>query len=278
MNDRIKLNDYKQQIANLYSSRSSNYDKGAWHPQIAHRLVEYARVSPGQQILDLATGTGMVAIETAQIVGSEGHVLGIDISDGMLEVARSKANILGLNNIEFILADVEALDLPANSFDRIFCSSAMIWMSDLIGALKLWYRFLKPEGLLSFHAFPETSFVGGVVAQQILDRYGISLLFNQPTGTVDKCDDLLHKAGFAEIDIQTERDGSYISLDRAKKMWLDNGLSPTPGQYPNPLLTLPSEQLARAKMEFDAELEKLNTNRGIWNDTTTFYVFGRKLA
>jgi hypothetical protein len=154
----------------------------------------------------------------------------------------------------------------------------MIWMSDLIGALKLWYRFLKPEGLLSFHAFPETSFVGGVVAQQILDRYGISLLFNQPTGTVDKCDDLLHKAGFAEIDIQTERDGSYISLDRAKKMWLDNGLSPTPGQYPNPLLTLPSEQLARAKMEFDAELEKLNTNRGIWNDTTTFYVFGRKLA
>lgn len=72
MNYPIELNDYKQQVANLYSGRSSNYDNGDWHPRIAQRLVKYAQLNLRQQILDIATGTGMVAIEAAQIVGTEG--------------------------------------------------------------------------------------------------------------------------------------------------------------------------------------------------------------
>ncbi|NEO98628.1 MAG: methyltransferase domain-containing protein [Symploca sp. SIO2E9] len=276
MNYQAELNDYKQQIANLYNQRSSSYDNSDWHRQIAHHLVKYAKLSPGQQILDLATGTGMVAIEASQIVGTEGQVIGIDISPGMLSQAKRKTKALGLSNIEFLLADAEALNLPANSFDHIFCSSALIWMSDLVGALRLWHRFLKPGGLLSFHAFADTAFVGGVIEQKVLEKYGVSLLFSKPTGTVEKCYDLLLQAGFEEIDIQTEQDGSYISLEKAKGMWLDNGSSPIPGQYPNPLLKLSSEQLAQAKVEFDVELEMLETEQGIWNDVTIFYTFGRK--
>lgn len=287
MNSQIELNDYKQQVADLYSGRASNYDdgdNGDWHLRIAQRLVKYAQLNPRQQILDIATGTGMVAIEAAQIVETEGRVIGIDISAEMLDVAKQKSKMLGLSNIEFLLADAETLDFPANSFDRIFCSSAFIWMSDLIGALKLWHQFLKPGGLLSFHAFADTAFVEGVVSRKVLEKYGISLLLNKPTGTVKKCYDLLQQAGFEEIDLQTEQDGSYISLEKAKRMWLwlNNGLSPIPGQYPNPLLKLSSEQLAPAQAELDAELdaelERLNTKQGIWNDTTIFYTFARKTA
>ncbi len=276
MNHPIKLNDYKQQIANLYSDRSANYDRGDWHPRIARRLVEHARLNSGQHVLDIATGTGMVAIEAAQIVGTSGRVIGIDLSAGMLDVAKQKARSLGLNNLEFLLADAEALNLPANSCDRIFCSSAFIWMSDLIAALRLWYQLLKPEGLLGFHAFAETAFITGVVAQKVLKKYGVSLLLNKPTGTAEKCHNLLQRAGFDEINIKTETDGSYISLEKAKQMWLNLSSMPIPGQYPNPLSKLPAEQLLKAKNEFDAELEKLNTNRGIWNDATVFYTFGRK--
>ena len=68
MNELIELDEYKQQIADIYSSRSDNYDNGEWHPRIAHHLVESARLQTGMQILDIATGTGMVAIEAAQIV------------------------------------------------------------------------------------------------------------------------------------------------------------------------------------------------------------------
>ncbi|MCC5636746.1 protein-L-isoaspartate(D-aspartate) O-methyltransferase [Nostoc sp. CHAB 5844] len=73
----LKLNDYKQQIADLYSRRSLTYDQSDWHLQIAHRLVEYAQLSTGQHILDIATGTAMVAIQAAQVVGAGGEVVNL---------------------------------------------------------------------------------------------------------------------------------------------------------------------------------------------------------
>jgi ubiquinone/menaquinone biosynthesis C-methylase UbiE len=272
----VELNKYKQQIADLYSSRSDSYDRGDWHPRIAHRLVEYANLRTGQQVLDIATGTGMVAIEAAQIVGSTGQVIGIDISTGMIEQARRKAEGLGLSNIEFQLADAEALNFPSDRFDYIFCSSAFIWMSDLLGALRLWHQLLTPGGILGFHAFADTAFVGGVVSQRVLEKYGISLLLSKPTGTVKKCHDLLQQAGFEVVDIKSESEGDYISLARAKGMWAGNGSFPAPGQHPHPSLNLTSEQLAQARVEFDAELEAMQTEQGIWDDGTIFYVFGQK--
>jgi ubiquinone/menaquinone biosynthesis C-methylase UbiE len=278
MTDRLKLDEYKQQIADLYSGRSAGYDNGAWHPRIAHRLVEYADIRPGQQVLDIATGTGMVAIEAAQIVGDEGHVIGIDIATEMVDRAIQKVAGLGLNNIEFQVADAENLDFPDGSFDLIFCSSAFIWMSDLLGALKHWHRLLKPGGTLGFHAFAETAFVAGVLSQQVLAKYSVSLLLSKPTGTVEKCHDLLQQAGFESIDIKTEPDGNYISLEKAKTMWAGNPSFPTPGQYPNPLLKLTPVQLAQARVEFDAELSLLQTEQGIWDDGTIFYVFGQSVV
>ena len=271
-----ELDLYKQQVADLYSNRSATYDQGDWHPRIAERLVEYAQLRSGQHILDIATGTGMVAIAASQIVGNEGRVVALDIAEGMLEQCRQKVASLGLNNIELQLADAETLDFPDNSFDYIFCSSALIWMSDLLGALRLWYRFLKPNGKIGFHAFADTAFVGGVVSQKVFEKYGVSLLFNKPTGTIEKCQDLLHQSGYKKINIISEQDGSYISLEKAKRMWSGDSLSPVPGQYPNPLLKLSFEHLTQAKIEFEMELETLQTEQVIWNDITIFYVFGQK--
>jgi ubiquinone/menaquinone biosynthesis C-methylase UbiE len=275
MSNQPKLDKYKQEIADLYTRRSQNYDNSDWHLQIAQRLVEYGRVSRGQQVLDIATGTGHVAIAAAQIVGAEGLVIGVDISAGMLKVARNKALELNLNNTELLLADAENLDFPGNSCDRIFCSSAFIWMSDLHAALIHWHTFLKPGGILGIHAFADTAFVGGVVTQKVAEKYGISFNMSKPTGTVEKCRDLLQQAGFKEIEIQIEQDGSYISLEKAKAMWAGSS-HPAPGQYPPPLSTLSTEQLAQAKAEFEAELEALQTEQGSWNDITTFYVFDKK--
>lgn len=275
MNNLSELDKYKQEIADLYTRRSQTYDNSDWHLQIAHRLVEYGRVSRGQKVLDIATGTGHVAIAAAQIVGSEGRVIGIDISPGMLAVARNKALELNLNNTEFLLGDAENLDLQDNTFDRIFCSSAFIWMSNLHAALTHWHRFIKPGGIIGFHAFADTAFVGGVVTQQVAEKYGISFNMSKPIGTVEKCRNLLEQVGFKEIEIKIEQDGSYISLEKAKAMWAGNS-HPAPGQYPPPLSTLSTEQLAQAQAEFEAEIEALETEQGIWNDITTFYVFGQK--
>lgn len=275
MNHPPKLDRYKQEIADLYSRRSPTYDTSDWHLQIARRLVEYGQVSSGQRVLDIATGTGHVAIAAAEIVGDGGAVVGVDISSGMLDRARQKALELGFNNAEFLLADAETIDLPNNSFDRIFCSSAFIWMSDLRAALTRWHNFLKPGGIISIHAFADTAFVGGVVTQKVAEKYGVSFNMSKPTGTVEKCRSLLDRSGFEEIDIKIEQGGGYITLEKAKAMWAGSS-HPAPGQYPPPLSILSPEQLAQAKAEFEGELAALETNRGVWNDITTFYVFGKK--
>jgi ubiquinone/menaquinone biosynthesis C-methylase UbiE len=272
----IELDEYKQQISDIYISRSANYDQSEWHPRIAHHLVKSAQIQTGKQVLDIATGTGLVAIAAAQIADTEGRVIGIDISTGMIDVARQKAQALGLHNIEFKLADGEALDFPANTFDYIFCSSALIWMSDLHGALQHWQQLLRPGGKLGFHAFAETAFISGVITQKVLEKYGVSLLLNKPTGTVTKCRYLLQQTGYKSIEIESVPDGNWISLAKAKGMWAEPGSFPAPGQHPHPALQLTTAQLEQAKIEFDAELDKLQTDRGIWDDGTIFYAFGRK--
>ncbi len=272
----MKLDQYKQQIADLYSRRSSTYDEAEWHHQIAHRLVEQAQINPGQQVLDIATGTGMVAIEAAQIVGDEGRVIAVDISTGMLEQLKRKIETFKLNNIEIMLADAEALELAENSCDRILCSSALIWLIDIPATLRNWHRFLKPGGIIGFHGFADTAFIGGVIQKQVLKKYGVSLIYNESTGTAEKCHNLLQQAGFKDIEVKTEQYGNYISLEQAKQMWVENPNSPTPGLLTNPLSQLTPAQLEQAKTAFDAELETLVTEQGIWNDISIHFTLGRK--
>ncbi|MBD2492801.1 class I SAM-dependent methyltransferase [Nostoc sp. FACHB-280] len=275
MPDQLRLSDYKQQIADLFNRRSPTYDQSEWHLQIAHRLVEYAQLRPGDQVLDIATGTAMAAIAAAQVVGAGGKVIGIDISSGMLAQAQQKVTELGLTNIEFQLADAESLNFPANSFDCILCSSALIWLENFTGALHHWHQFLKPGGLLGFHAFAETAFIASIVVQKVLAKYGIALYLNQPTGTTEKCRHLLEAAGYDCIEIISEQYGSYVNLEQAKGMWLGSSY-PAPGQFPNPFSQLSTQEVEQVKAEFELELAALETAQGIWNDITTFFTFGRK--
>ncbi|KAB8331375.1 methyltransferase domain-containing protein [Scytonema tolypothrichoides VB-61278] len=270
----LKLNDYKQQIADVYNRRSHNYDESEWHLRIAHRLVEYAQISPGYDVLDIATGTGHVAIEVAQTVGSSGKVVGVDISTQMLSHARRKVEALGLSNVELQLADAEALNFPANSFDRILCANAFPLMADMEATLRQWIGFLKPNGIVGFHALADTALVGVVIWQKVFEKYGVSRELSEPTGTVEKCHNLLERAGFEAIEIKTEQYGSYISLEEARQRWTISSY-PAP-KFSNTLFQLSPEQLEEIKAEFDAQLEALVTENGIWNDGTSFFAFGRK--
>ena len=80
-------------------------------------LLRQARVSTGQTILDVATGTGIVAEAAAQIVGHSGSVIGVDVSRGMLAVAERR--LAPLQNVTIKVMDAQALDMPDASVDTI---------------------------------------------------------------------------------------------------------------------------------------------------------------
>ena len=92
-------------------SRPSRWVAVSWAARgLARRLLGYAGLRPGEKVLDVATGTGLVALPAARLVLPSGFVTGIDLSDGMLSKARENAAELGLTNVTFGQADADTLE------------------------------------------------------------------------------------------------------------------------------------------------------------------------
>ncbi len=109
------------------------------------RVVAEAAVHPGQHILDVGTGTGVLIPYLLEAMQEEGHILAIDISSGMLEVAGRKAFPA---NVDFLQADIAESGLPENRYDRIFCNAVFPHFTDKSKALSEIRRLLKPGGRL----------------------------------------------------------------------------------------------------------------------------------
>src|SRR5437763_1435369 len=95
---------------------------------LTDRMV--AEVSPGQRVLDIASGCGEPAIAMAEKVGPQGSVLGTDLVEDMLVFAREHAAARGLTNIEFRHVDGEELDVPPGSFDVVTMRWGLMFMPD----------------------------------------------------------------------------------------------------------------------------------------------------
>ncbi len=270
MTQQTIANEYKQEIIAFYQART-NYDNDFTYRR-AIPLVELAQLQPGQHVLDVATGTGIVAIAASQIVGSEGKVIGVDFTPGMLEQARRKIAAAGLQNIELIEGDAETITFNDESFDAIFCATAIVLLSDIPAALRNWHRFLKKGGVVAFSCWSATSFFTPVITK-VCAKYGFYLPnLHEPLGTSEKCSALLQEIGFQDIEIKTEQFGSYLSLDDAKNFWKGKWLHANG----HPLLHLSDEQIDQLKAEFRAEVETLVTEKGVWSENTTFFVMGKK--
>ena len=269
------MNGYKQQVIEFYNSRTTyDYEEGTRHPLEANLLLESVPIQKGQKILDVATGTGLVAIPAAQKVGSEGYVIGIDMSPGMLHQARLKIEAASLQNIELIEADAESINFSDSSFDVIFCCSAIVFLTDLPASLQKWYRCLKTGGFVAFTCPPETAYMASIYMSLCTRLFGISLPhILEPLGTPEKCRNLLQQAGFRDIEIKIEPSGRYRHLRDDELSWKGINLS----FKGNPLLAkLSPEQLEQFQVEYRAEIDKLATEKGVWEDTTKFFVRGRK--
>lgn len=176
------------------------------------------------------------------------------------------------------MGDGENINFPVNSFDRILCANAFPLMANKAATINLWSKFLKPGGLISLHSLAETGFTGIVVWHKVLENHAINLDFfklSDTVNTVEKYQDLFKQAGLELIEVKMEPHGSYLSLEEVKTRW-NLVFYPSPGNIPNPLSQIYSEQIEQIEAEFETELEGLVTKEGIWHDGTTFLVLGRQ--
>ena len=116
---------------------------------LSERMLDLADVRPGMRVIDLASGRGEPSLRAARRVGPQGHVLGVDISESLLAMAREKAIDQSISNIELRTGDAESLDGVADgSFDA---ATARWWLGSSQSpqrALKSIRRVLESSGVL----------------------------------------------------------------------------------------------------------------------------------
>ena len=135
-------------VKRVFDDAAAHYDRleslmslgaGRWYRR---RALERASLRRGMRVLDVAVGTGLVAREAMRIVGSEGRVIGIDPSAGMLSRA---ANALPIG---FIRGRAEELPFAADTFDFVSMGYALRHVSDLTATLRQFLSVLRPGGIL----------------------------------------------------------------------------------------------------------------------------------
>ena len=202
-----------------FDRRGSNYDQDETHKHIVELLLEPFTFAPGERVLDLATGTGLVALQVAKLVGSSGQVVGLDSSAGMLAVARRGAQELRLGNVRFEQGNAEFPCFEASSFDRLFCASALVLMADINAALRCWRDLLKPGGTIAFDT-PAKPFGFSQRAAQAALRHGVRLPYGEVADTAEECRALLAQADLEVISVRKAfANTNSVALDTVITMY-----------------------------------------------------------
>jgi ubiquinone/menaquinone biosynthesis C-methylase UbiE len=180
------------------------------------KLLACARLGPGERVLDVACGTGLVTFAAARRVAlGGGHVVGVDISGGMIGAAQRRAVARDLAGVSFQRMDAEFPGFPDESFDVVLCSLGLMYFPDPSRSLAEMRRVLKPGGRLVVAVWGERQRCGWSAVFPIVDgevNSDVCPLFFR-LGQPETLARTLGEAGFNNVDVH--RIASTLDYDDA---------------------------------------------------------------
>lgn len=221
----------KQQVSGIFDRGAPTYDHigPRFFSHFGRRLVEIAKIPSGSKVLDVATGRGALLYPAAESVGSEGHVIGIDLSEIMVqETVKELAHRNVSCDIEIRQMDAEYLQFPDGTFDFVLCGFAVFFFPQLDLAMSEFRRVLKPDGQICISTWDKLedenwSWLNEIVktyipaepeANQTIESDSVSQpVFNTPEGLVT----ILNAAGFCNIQIFSETSEFVYASD--EELW-----------------------------------------------------------
>jgi ubiquinone/menaquinone biosynthesis C-methylase UbiE len=171
--------------------------------QWAHDLVARAEPKPGERVLDVACGTGIVVRAVLPAVGPDGRVTGADLSPEMLAVARTR--VPGEAPVEWYEASAEALPFSDAAFDLVLCQQGLQFFPDKPGAIREFSRVLAPGGRVALSVWRtlEHNPVHEALNEAVVRHHGttdwIPVAFS---GNAPELEALLLGEGFEDIAIE----------------------------------------------------------------------------
>lgn len=244
-------------------SAAENYER-YFVPTIAepvsHDLLAAAALQPGEGVLDVACGTGVVTRLAAERVGPSGRVVGTDVAPDMIKVARSIPTPSG-PEIEWHEADAASLPFPDDTFDAVLCQMGLMFFEDKAAALQGMRRVLAPGGRVVCNT-------PGTIQRpfEIMDEALIRHISPQLGGFVravfslhdpEEVGRLLREAGFQDVDAK-ETTTTLRLPPPADLLWQYVNLTPM-GAVVNPA---PEEAKAALEQEFVARCQELTQADG----------------
>lgn len=160
--------------------------------------TEFALIKEGDTVVDLGSGAGNDAFIARSIAGERGKVIGIDMTERMIDKARTNADKLGYNNVEFRFGDIEQMPLSENVADVVVSNCVLNLVPDKSKAFSETFRILKPGGHFS---------VSDIVLEGDLPdslRKSAEMYAGCVAGAIQKSDylDIIKSTGFENIQVQ----------------------------------------------------------------------------
>jgi SAM-dependent methyltransferase len=150
--------EFKQRQREMWSSFAPT---AMFTTPVAGQLVRFAGVAPGEAVLDVGTGTGVVAITAAR---RGARVSALDLTPALLEQARQNGGIAGHPEIAWTEGDAEALPFADESFDLVLSQFGHMFAPRPELAISEMRRVLRPGGRIAFATWPPEHFVGSLFA------------------------------------------------------------------------------------------------------------------
>jgi ubiquinone/menaquinone biosynthesis C-methylase UbiE len=203
-----------------WDKAARDYEAG-WRVQLEPAqslMLEMIALQPGERVLDVACGTGLVSFRMLEAVGETGAVVGTDISAEMVAAARSLAVQRGARNATFERLDAEAMSLEEADFDAAVCALGLMYVPDPVKALGEMLRLLKPGGRAAAAVWGARNKCGWADIFPIVDARVASEvcpMFFQ-LGTKDSLARCFTRAGFSDVrSARLEVELAYGSDDEA---------------------------------------------------------------
>lgn len=163
--------------------------------------TQFARIKAGDTVVDLGSGAGNDCFVARAVVGEQGKVIGIDMTETMIDLARLNAEKLAFNNVEFRLGEIEKIPMSANRADVVVSNCVLNLVPDKAKAFQEIFRILKNGGHFSI----SDVVLEGHLPDKILSAS--EMYAGCVAGALQKSEylNLIHQAGFENVTVQKEK-------------------------------------------------------------------------